>query len=100
MFPDSIALVHSLPCLAEPGKIIVIGRPACLLDKVLIYLAAQLGVIAFNSEPITLTFRRQPGFLTLRSNRGYIMQVVGVHEGLGGAARAQGCRQRHMGASP
>jgi ArsR family metal-binding transcriptional regulator len=39
MFLDSIALTRTLPCLAEPGKIIVIGKPGRSLDEVLPYLA-------------------------------------------------------------
>ena len=48
MYLDSIALTRTLPCLAEPGKIIVIGRPNRLLDEVLPYLATLPGIIAYN----------------------------------------------------
>jgi ArsR family metal-binding transcriptional regulator len=83
MFIESIALTRTLPCLAYPGRIIVIGKPSRSLDAVLPYLAALPGVIAYNPQAYTLTFRRQPGFLTLYSDRVYITQVNNVDEGLG-----------------
>jgi ArsR family metal-binding transcriptional regulator len=82
MFLESLALICTLPCLAEPGKIIVIGRPNCSLDAVIPYLATLPDVIAFNPETCTLTFRRQPGFLTLYPDRIYITQVQDTKEGL------------------
>ncbi len=81
-FLPSIALTRTLPCLAEPGKIIVIGKPSRLLDEVLPYLATLPNVIAYNPEARTLTFRRQPGFITLYSDRVYITQVKDASEGL------------------
>ncbi len=82
MFLDSIALVHTLPCLAEPGKIIVVGKPSRSLKEVLPYLAALPGVIAYNPEAGTLTFRRERGFLTLYAERVYITKVGDAEEGL------------------
>ena len=82
MFLDSIALVHTLPCLAEPGKIIVVGKPSRSLEAVLPYLAALPGVIAYNPEAGTLTFRRERGFLTLYAERVYITKVRDAEEGL------------------
>jgi ArsR family metal-binding transcriptional regulator len=81
-FLDSITLTRTLPCLAEPGKIIVIGKPARTLEEVLPYLATLPGVIAYNPEQCTLTFRRQPGFLTIQRDQVYITQVKDVQEGL------------------
>ena len=78
----SITLTHTLPCLAEPGKIIVIGKPDRILDEVIPYLATLPGVIAYNPETLTLTFRRQPGFLTLYSDKVYITQVKDADTGL------------------
>ena len=72
---DSIALTRTLPCLAEPGKSIVIGKPNRLLDDMLPYLVTLPGIIASNPDARTLTFRRSPGFLTLYSDRVYITQV-------------------------
>jgi ArsR family metal-binding transcriptional regulator len=66
---ESISLTKTLPCLAEPGKIIVIGKPNRLLNDVIPYLATLPGIIAYNPETLTLTFRRQPGFLTLSRTR-------------------------------
>jgi ArsR family metal-binding transcriptional regulator len=82
MFLDSIALTRTLPCLAEPGKIIVIGKPNRPLDEVLPHVATLPGVIAYNPDARALTFRRTPGFITLYSDKVYITQVKTVDEGL------------------
>jgi ArsR family metal-binding transcriptional regulator len=82
MYLESIALVRTLPCLAEPGKVIVIGKPNRPLDEVLPYVATLPGIIAYNPDARALTFRRTPGFLTLYSDRVYITQVKDVEEGL------------------
>lgn len=82
MYLESIALTRILPCLAEPGKIIVIGKPDRSLVEVIPYLATLPGVIAYNPETCTLTFRRQPGFLTLSPEKVYITQVRDTEEGL------------------
>ncbi len=82
MFLTSIALTRTLPCLAEPGKIIVIGKPSRPLDEVLPYLATLPSVIAYNPDACTLTFRRQPGFLTLYRDKVYITMVKDTVEGL------------------
>jgi len=79
---ESISLTKTLPCLAEPGKIIVIGKPSRLLDDVLPYLATLPGIIAWNPDACTLTFRRQPGIMTLYSDKVYITQVKDAAEGL------------------
>ncbi len=80
-FLDSIVLVQTTPCLAEPGKIIVVGRPSSALNAVLPYLATLPNVIAYNPNAPALTFRRQPGFLTLYADRVYITQVTDHEEG-------------------
>jgi ArsR family metal-binding transcriptional regulator len=82
MFLDSITLTKILPCLAEPGKIIVIGEPSRPLDDVLPYLATLPNVIAYNPETCTLTLRRQPGFISLYSDKAYITKVKDTEEGL------------------
>jgi ArsR family metal-binding transcriptional regulator len=82
MYLQAITLSRTIPCLAEPGKIIVYGRPSCSLDKVLPYLAALPDVIAYNPAAGTLTFRRQTGFLTLYCDRVFITKVANVDEGL------------------
>lgn len=79
---DSITLIRTLPCLAEPGKIIVVGKPSRPLEEVLPFLATLPGVIAFNPDQTKLTFRRQPGFLTFEREQVYITQVKDVQEGL------------------
>jgi len=78
----SIALVKTLPCLAEPGKIIIIGKPDLDLAEVIPYLATLPGVIVFNPETLTLTFRRPCGFLTLYPDKVYITQVSDSQEGI------------------
>jgi ArsR family metal-binding transcriptional regulator len=79
---DSIALSKTLPCLAEPGRIIVIGNPSQPLADVIPYLATLPGIIAWNPEALTLTFRRPHGFMTLYTDKVYITQVVDTAEGL------------------
>jgi ArsR family metal-binding transcriptional regulator len=79
---DSITLNRTLPCLADPGKLIVIGKPSRLLSEVMPFLATLPGIIAYNPEQCTLTFRRQPGFLTIQRDQVYITQVKDVQEGL------------------
>ena len=79
---NTITLTKTLPCLAEPGKIIVIGKPDRSLDEVIPYLATLPGIIAYNPETLTLTFRRQPGFLTLYPDKVYITQVNDAEAGL------------------
>lgn len=78
----SITLTKTIPCLAEPGKIIVIGRPSCLLSEVIPYLATLPGVIAYNPATCTLTFRRPRGFMTLFPEKITITQVDHADEGL------------------
>jgi ArsR family metal-binding transcriptional regulator len=68
--------------MAEPGKIIVVGRPSGALDEVLPYMAALPNVIAYNPDSLAVTFRRQPGFMTLYANKAYITQVTDNEEGL------------------
>jgi ArsR family metal-binding transcriptional regulator len=82
MYLNGIALTHTYPCLAEPGKMIVDGRPPRSLAEVIPYLATLPGVIAYNPDGPTLTFRRQPGFMTLYANRVTITQVRDADEGL------------------
>ncbi len=82
MFLNTIVLTRTLPCLAEPGKIIVIGKPDCPLDEVIPYLATLPGVIVYNPETCTLTFRRPRGFMTLYADKVYITQVSDSVEGL------------------
>ncbi len=82
MYLASIELMRTLPCLAEPGKIIVIGKPNRSLDEVLPYLATLPGVMAYNPIAHTLTFRRPTGFMTLYADRVYITQLKNADEGL------------------
>ncbi len=78
----AISLTGTRPCLAEPGKIIVLGKPDQALDEVLPYLAALPGVITYTPEAHALTFRRPAGFLTVYADRVVITQVANTEEGL------------------
>ena len=83
LYLDSLALIRTLPCLAEPGRIIVIAQPSRSLDEVLPLVAATAPtLIAFNPQALTLTLRRQPGFITFYRDQVIITQVQGVSEGL------------------
>jgi ArsR family metal-binding transcriptional regulator len=82
MFLDSITLVKTIPCKAEPGKIIVFGRPSRLLTEVIPYLATLPDVIVYNPVTCTVTFRRPHGFMTLSADNIYITKVRDVEEGL------------------
>ena len=82
MFLDSIALVKTLPCLAEPGKIIAVGEPDRSLTDVIPFLANLPGVIAYNPETLSLTFRRPRGFMTIYSDKITITQVADADEGI------------------
>lgn len=78
---DAISLSKIIPCLAEPGKVIVVGKPSQSLSDVIPYMATLPGVISYNPKTCALTFRRQPGFLTLESQKIYITQVKDANEG-------------------
>ena len=82
MYLEAISLTRTIPCLAEPGKIIVYGRPSRSLDEILPYLATLPDVIAYNPAACTLTFRRKTGFLTLYADKVFITKVANVDEGL------------------
>ncbi len=82
-FVESVQLVKTLPCLADPGKLIVIGQPSRAIDGILPLVAAIApNVIAFNPATGTLTLRRQPGFITFYPDRVMITQVKDTAEGL------------------
>jgi len=79
----AIALVRTLPCLAEPGKIIVVGEADAALDGVLPLLNAILpNVVSYNPFAGVMTLRRRPGLITIYPRRVMITQVSGVEDGL------------------
>ena len=81
-FLDALTLIRTLPCLAEPGKIIVVARPSRTLDGVLPLIAAVApNIISFNPAAGTLTLRRQPGFITLYPDQVMLSQVRDPEEG-------------------
>lgn len=81
MYLEAIHLTRTLPCLAEPGKIQVVGTPTRSLKEVIPYLATLPGIIRFNPDKHSLTFRRRPGFLTLLEDKVLITQVTDNEEG-------------------
>ena len=82
-FVESVYLVKTLPCLAEPGKLIIIGRPSRNIDGILPLVAAVApGVITFNPDGGILTLRRRPGLLTFYPDKIMITQVKDTAEGL------------------
>jgi ArsR family metal-binding transcriptional regulator len=81
-FLESISLEKILPCLAEPGKIIVVGTPSRDLAEVIPFLAALPNTIAYNPQPPSLTLRRTPGLITLQPDRVSITQAADVSEGM------------------
>jgi ArsR family metal-binding transcriptional regulator len=82
MYIEFIELSGSRPCPAEPGKMIITGKPAQTLEEVIPYLACLPNVIGFNPETSILTLRRQPGFITVFPEKIHITQVRDVDEGL------------------
>ena len=76
MYIEEIKLVKTLPCLAEPGKIQVVGTPSISLADVIPYLATLPGIVTYNPDTPSLTFRRRPGFMTLLADKVTITQVV------------------------
>lgn len=82
-FIESIQLVKTVPCLAEPDKIIVIGRPSRAIDGLLPLVAAVApNVIGFNPVAGQLTLRRRPGLITFYADKVMITQVADAAEGL------------------
>ena len=81
-FLESIAVERTLPCLAEPEKVIIVGSPSRSLAEVLPYLATLPNVIAYSPHPPALTLRRRAGLITLQPQRVSITQVRDAAEGL------------------
>ena len=78
----SIAIC-TLPCLADPGKIIVIGGTDVAIDGVLPLLNAILpSVVSYHPFSGVMTLRRRPGLITLYPDKVMITQVVDIEEGL------------------
>lgn len=79
----AITLTRTLPCLADPGKIIVIGETDAAIDGVLPLLNAVLPiVISYHPFSGVMTLRRRPGLITLYPDKVMITQVADVAEGL------------------
>jgi ArsR family metal-binding transcriptional regulator len=78
-----IQLLRTLPCLADPGKIIVIGETDAAIDGVLPLLNAILpNVISYHPFAGIMTLRRRPGLITIYPRQVMITQVADVEEGL------------------
>ncbi len=83
MLVSGLRLLRALPCLAEPGKLIVIGESDEPLDGVLPLLNAILpNAISYNPMAGTMTLRRQPGLITIYPHQVMITQVNDVEDGL------------------
>ncbi len=79
----SLRLVKTLPCLADPGKLIVIGEADAPLDGVLPLLNGILpNVVTYNPMAGVMTLRRRPGLITVYPSQVMITQVADVAEGL------------------
>ena len=79
----AIALTRTLPCLADSGKIIVIGETNAAIDGVLPLLNAILpNVVSYHPFAGTMTLRRRPGLITIYPRQVMITQVADVEEGL------------------
>lgn len=80
---DALTLVRTLPCLADPGKLIVIGETDAAIDGALPLLNAILpNVVSYHPFSGVMTLRRRPGLITLYPDRVMITQVADVEEGL------------------
>jgi ArsR family metal-binding transcriptional regulator len=83
VFVEYITLDHTRACIAEPGKIVIAGRPSRPIDAVFPLLNAMLpNVISYNPRASVLVLRRKPGFITLLADALYITQVKNAEEGL------------------
>lgn len=82
MYLDRIELTRTLPCLAEPGKLQIVGTPSRSLAEVIPYLATLPGIVNYNPDTLSLTFRRRPGFLTLLPDKITLTQVTDPETGL------------------
>lgn len=79
----AISLTRTLPCLADPGKIIVIGETDAAIDGVLPLLNAILpNIVSYHPFSGVMTLRRRPGLITLYPDKVMITQVADVEEGL------------------
>lgn len=79
----AITLTRTLPCLADPGKIIVIGETDAAIDGVLPLLNAILpNIVSYHPFSGVMTLRRKPGLITLYPDKVMITQVADVEEGL------------------
>ena len=75
MFIEFITLDHARPCIAEPGKIVMVGKPSRPIDAVFPLLNALLpnvtlaphasAGVSYNPRAGALVLRRKPGFITL-----------------------------------
>ena len=79
----ALTLIRTLPCLADPGKLVVIGETDASLDGVLPLLNAILpNVVSYHPFTGVMTLRRRPGLITLYPDKVMITQVADVEEGL------------------
>ena len=83
MFVEYITFDHTRLCIAEPSRIVVVGKPSCAIGAAFPLLNAILpNVISYNPRAGALVLRRKPGFITLLANEIFITQVKDADEGI------------------
>jgi len=80
-FLASIAFERTQPCLADPERMIIVGRPSRELRLVLPYLAGLPNLLAWIPGLPSVTLRRAEGFITLTDQQVLITQVEDLEEG-------------------
>jgi ArsR family metal-binding transcriptional regulator len=81
-FLASIEFERTQPCLANPERMIIVGRPSRELTPVLPYLAGLPNLLAWNPSLPSVTLRRAEGFITLTNQEVLITQVEDLEEGV------------------
>ena len=81
-FLASIEFERTQPCLANPERMIIVGRPSRELTPVLPYLAGLPNLLAWNPSLPSVTLRRAEGFITLTNLEVLITQVEDIDEGV------------------
>ncbi len=81
-FLASIEFERTRPCLANPERMIIVGRPSRELTPVLPYLAGLPNLLSWNPSLPSVTLRRAEGFITLNKQEVLITQVEDIEEGV------------------
>lgn len=82
VYLERLTLAETLPCLADPSRCVVVGRPSRPIAPVLPYVNGVLpNVISYAPAAGIMTLRRKPGFITIYPDKVYITQVQDAAEG-------------------